>query len=83
MNTFEVHSLLAGDYSTCGAEIKISILHLDCFGCGVFSRRLFGAGEIVGYYYGISVSSKLTTKKLDRKTYNDGIMSVTVDYSST
>lgn len=78
LNTFHVRSLLSVDCGACGIVLKPSKIMHDSDGCGVFVGRPFGTRQIVGYCYGTLVYSNLTKQKQARKTYVDGIMSVSV-----
>lgn len=44
--------MLAVGYGLVGLKVKDSNIQYGSVGRGVFSGRPFGAGKIVGYYYG-------------------------------
>lgn len=75
---FNVRSPLAVDCSAFAVRAKASNIQHDCVGCCVFSGRLFGAIEIVGYYNGTLIYSNLTTQKSVHKSYVGRVISVTI-----
>lgn len=79
LDIFDVCFLPAVDCSAFGVNEKASKITLDNIGCGVFFGRPFGDGGIMRYHCRTFVYSNLTTQKQVRKTFGDGVMSVTVN----
>lgn len=62
LDMFDVRSEMVVDCGSFSLKVIASNIFDDNFGCGVFSGRLFGAGEIVGYYNETLVYAKCTTQ---------------------
>lgn len=83
MDMIDVRSLLVMECGAFGVVVKASKIWHGIVVCGVFLSQLFRAGEIVGYYHETLDCLNLTMQKKVRKTFEDGIMFVTVDDFST
>lgn len=79
----DVRFLRAVDCGAFGEKVKESNISNDTVKCSVFFGRLLGAGKIVEYHCGKLNYSNQTTQKQVRKTYGDGVISVTVNNFST
>lgn len=65
----------------CKKKKELDISH-DSFGCGAFSGRWFGVGEISGCYYKLVYSNTKMQKEI-QKTFGDGVMPFRADNGST
>lgn len=63
LDMFDAQSVLVVDCGSFCVKSKASHILHDSVGRGVSSGRPFGAGEIVGYYYGALVYLNLTVRK--------------------
>lgn len=62
-----------------GVKMKYSNIQYESFRYGVYFGRPFGAGKIVGYYYGKLVYANLKMQKQVRRKYGDGGIPATAE----
>ena len=75
-NNMDPKMLLASECAALRVRIKPSTIKHPHVGLGVFARRDFRKGDIIGPYYGALVYGDLAKDHRSRKTYGSGIMSV-------
>lgn len=83
LDRFDSFSFLAVHCGVYFMKVKLWNISYESVGCGAFTDRPFGTGEIGGFYTLILVHSNQTKKKLFQRPYGHSVMSIAVDNVST
>ena len=79
LNAVNVPALRAYECMNWNIRIKKSTIKHPHSGLGVFAKKGFKTGDIIGYYYGTLVYGDLDKAHRVRKRYGEGLMSVSSD----
>ena len=80
-NEMDPQALLTAECLSLGVRIKPSNIKHPKVGLGVFAKKAYSKGDIIGYYYGALVYGDIGEDHRSRRKYGSGMMAVSsADY---
>jgi len=78
-NEMDPQALLSAECLALKVRIKPSNIQHPHVGLGVFAKKAFQKGEVIGYYYGALVYGDIGEDHRSRRKYGSGMMAVSTD----